>query len=259
MNEQLLRQLEDMGLSEKEAKVYVASLMLGPATVQQIANQADIKRVTTYVILESLASLGLVSQTSHGKKTYFTAEEPVSLQRLLDKKQQEVVDQMSAFKNFLPDLESLKSVPAETPMVKYYDTIEGLRSAISTLLMTVDLGEIEYIYGFSDVDKVQKLFPEIAKSQGNPVRIKVGKKSRLIYTSEQGPIYKETDKESYRESRHVPGDKYPVNGDLTLVGDHIVMLSLDGDKPFGVTIKSAPLTSAVRAMFELAWIGAGQQ
>lgn len=258
MNEQLLRQLEDMGLSEKEAKVYVASLMLGPATVQQISTQADIKRVTTYVILESLAALGLVGQASHGKKTYFTAEDPVSLRRLLDKKQAELKTQREAFTAFLPDLISLKSIPAETPTVKFYDTIEGLRSAVSTLLLSVDLGDVEYIYGFSDVDKVQKLFPEIAKSQGNPVRIKVGKKSRLIYTSEKGPIYKETDKESYRESRHVSGDQYPINGDITLVGDHIVMLSLDGDKPFGVTIKSAPLTSAMRAMFELAWIAAGK-
>lgn len=259
MNEQLLRQLEDMGLSEKEAKVYVASLMLGPATVQQIANQADIKRVTTYVILESLSSLGLVGQASHGKKTFFTAEDPVSLQRLLDKKNEELLLQKEAFAAFLPDLESLKSIPPETPTVKYYDTIEGLRSAISTLLLTVDLGEIEYIYGFSDVDKVQKLFPEIAKSKGNPVRIRVGKRSRLIYTSVRGPIYKDSDKESYRESRHIAGDKYPINGDITLLGDYIVMLSLDGDKPFGVTIKSGPLSTAIRAMFELAWVSAGSQ
>ena len=256
MNEQLLRQLEDMGLSEKEAKVYVASLMLGPATVQQIANQADIKRVTTYVILESLGGLGLVGQASHGKKTYFTAEDPASLQRLLDKKQAELSDQKQAFKAFLPDLESLKSVPQDTPVVKYYNTIEGLRSVIGTFMISVAATDTEYIYGLSDVDRVEQFFPEIAKNQGNPDRIKAGKKSKFIYTSERGAIYKDTDEAANRQSRHVPREAYPISGDLTLAGDYMLFLSLDTEQPFGVTIKSAALATAMRSLYDLAWLAA---
>jgi sugar-specific transcriptional regulator TrmB len=51
MNEELIGQIEELGLSNKEARVYVANLMLGPAGVQQIADASGIKRVTTYVIL----------------------------------------------------------------------------------------------------------------------------------------------------------------------------------------------------------------
>src|SRR4051812_6506264 len=97
MNEQMIRQIEEFGLSEKEARVYLASLMLGPAGVQRIADQAGIKRVTTYVILESLIHVGLVSQSLRGKKTFFVAEDPVSLQRLLEKKQREIADQQRQF------------------------------------------------------------------------------------------------------------------------------------------------------------------
>jgi sugar-specific transcriptional regulator TrmB len=253
MNEQLLRQLEDMGLSEKEAKVYVASLMLGPATVQQIANQADIKRVTTYVILESLSSLGLVGQASHGKKTFFTAEEPVSLQGLLDKKERQIAEQKEAFKAFLPDLESLKSIPPETPTVKYYDTVEGIHSIVGSFLLTAVSNKTESIYGFSDVDKVEQFFPQIAKRKGNPARIQAGMHSKLIYTSERGPIYKQYDNENIRESRHIPGDKYPIKGDLTLAGDSTLFLSLDGDHPFGVSIKSAAVAAVMKTLFDMAW------
>jgi len=253
MNEELLRHLEDMGLSEKEARVYVASLMLGPATVQQIANQADIKRVTTYVILESLSNLGLVGQASQGKKTYFTAEEPVSLQGLLDKKQQEIENQKEAFKAFLPDLESLKSIPPETPTVKYYDTMEGLHSIIGSFLLSAVANKTESMYGFSDIDKVKAFFPNIAKPKGNPVRIRAGLHTKLIYTSSEGPIYKQYDDESNRESRHIPSDKYPIKGDLSLAGDQTLFLSLDGDHPFGVSIKSAAVADAMRTLFDLAW------
>lgn len=253
MNEQLLRHLEDMGLSEKEARVYVASLMLGPATVQQIANQADIKRVTTYVILESLSGLGLVGQASQGKKTYFTAEDPASLEGLLNKKQQELESQKEAFRAFLPDLESLKSIPPETPTVKYYDTVEGLHSVIGSFLLSAVANETESIYGFSDVDKVEEFFPQIAKRKGNPVRIEAGMHSKLIYTSQRGPIYKATDKQNIRESRHIPADRYPIKGDLTLAGDSTLFLSLDGDHPFGVSIKSAAVAAVMRTLFDLAW------
>jgi len=253
MNEQLLRHLEDMGLSEKEARVYVASLMLGPATVQQIANQADIKRVTTYVILESLSGLGLVGQATQGKKTYFTAEEPISLQGLLDKREQEIQDQKDLFKTFLPDLESLKSIPPETPTVKYYDTVEGIHSLVGSFLLSAVANKTESIYGMSDVDKVEEFFPQIAKKKGNPIRIKAGLRSKLIYTSERGHFYKEHDSESNRESRHIPPGKYPIKGDLTLAGDSTLFLSLDGDHPFGVSIKSAAVADAMRTLFDLAW------
>jgi len=253
MNEHMLRQLEDMGLSAKEARVYVASIMLGPATVQQIANQADIKRVTTYVILESLSSLGLVGQASHGKKTFFTAEDPISLKGLLDKRELEIQHQKDAFEAFLPDLESLKSIPAETPTVKYYDTTEGIHAVVGSFLLTAVANKTESIYGFSDVDKVEQFFPQIARQQGNPARIQAGIHSRLIYTSERGPIYKPKDQENIRESRHIPGEKYPIKGDLTLAGDSTLFLSLDGDHPFGVAIKSAAVAAVMRTLFDLAW------
>ena len=54
----MLKELQDMGLSEKEAKIYLASLEIGRATADQLAKQAKIVRSTTYVQLESLMKKG---------------------------------------------------------------------------------------------------------------------------------------------------------------------------------------------------------
>ena len=57
----LIENLEKFGLSKKEASVYLALLGLGPSLVSDISDKAKMNRSTTYVILESLADLDLVT------------------------------------------------------------------------------------------------------------------------------------------------------------------------------------------------------
>lgn len=251
MNDELIASIEDLGLSQKEARVYLANLMLGPATVQKIADQSGIKRVTTYVILESLNNLGLVSQSTKGKKTYFVAEEPSQLRRLLQKKEQAIKEQQSHFDAILPELNQLKTMPTESPNVRFYDTAEGIKTIMASFLESNK--DAQELYGMSNLDQVYAFFPEFRPSFGNPERTRVGIHSKFIYTSKDGAFLKETDKQRNRESRFVPVDKYPLTGDITVVGDNIVMLSLIGNKPIGVTIKSAEISKSLKAIFDLAW------
>src|SRR5947209_5718152 len=128
MDDQLISQVEELGLSNKESRVYVANLMLGAAGVQQIADASGIKRVTTYVILESLVSLGLVSQTTKAKKTLFNAESPENLRRLLDKKEQSIKEQKHQLEELLPQLGKLSTLPKDVPSVKFYDGAESIQT-----------------------------------------------------------------------------------------------------------------------------------
>ncbi len=251
MDEQLIQSVEDLGLSQKEARVYLSNLALGSATVQQIADHSGIKRVTTYVILESLANLGLVSQTSQGKKTFFNAEDPVALRRLVAKKEQEVKDQKQAFEDLLPQLKTLKSLPQDAPSVKYYDNPEGIKSIMASFL--AQHRKEGPIFGVSNLDQLFEFFPEFGQASSNPERTKLGIRSRIIYTSKRGAVLAGSDKARNRESKFVPLDKFPFNGDFNVVGNHIILLSLSGPRPIGVTIDSAELAKGLRAVFELAW------
>jgi len=46
--------LRNLGLNEKEAKIYLACLELGSATVQEVAQKSSIKRTNIYNLLGSL-------------------------------------------------------------------------------------------------------------------------------------------------------------------------------------------------------------
>lgn len=72
----MISTLIKLGLSEKEAKVYLAALELAQDSAQNIAKKAGVNRPTTYVILEKLMKLGLANTLEENKKTLFVAESP---------------------------------------------------------------------------------------------------------------------------------------------------------------------------------------
>ena len=71
----MLKELQDLGLSEKEARVY-----LGQTTADKLAKHAKVNRSTTYVQLESLMKVGLMSTHEERKKTVFAPESPELLE-----------------------------------------------------------------------------------------------------------------------------------------------------------------------------------
>jgi sugar-specific transcriptional regulator TrmB len=251
-DEKLIPLIEELGLSNKEARIYVAALKLGPSTVQRIADQSGIKRVTTYVILESLLSLGLVSQSIRGRKTYFVAESPQNLQRLLEKRQRELTEQTTSFKQLLPSLEALKTIPREMPDVKFYTGGEAVLSLFASFFADYRDNSNEII-AISNLDEASRFLPEVGQGQPNPHRVKHNIKSRIIYTTERGPVYKDTDQEFNRESRYVPKDKFPLTCDINVFDQHVIMISFEGDTPVGVAIRNSNLAHAMKVIFEMAW------
>lgn len=253
MNEDTINYLQELGLSDKEARVYIASLSLGAASVQKIAEAADIKRVTTYVVLESLINLGLISRSNKGKKTYFVAEEPVSLRRLIKKKEQELNDQKQGLEMILPELAKAKSLPKDIPNVKFYDTAEGIRSILNSFLASQRKGSIKELYGISNLDQLYEFFPEIKEAASNPTRVSLGIPSKFIYCYSQGPILKAGDKAKNRQSKYVDSGKCFLNGDISISENYVIILSLAGNKPIGVTIQSREIAKGMRGLFEMVW------
>ncbi|HSX47024.1 MAG TPA: hypothetical protein VLF87_03500, partial [Patescibacteria group bacterium] len=185
------------------------------------------------------------------KKTYFAAEDPTNLRRLLAKKEDQLKEQKQSFEEILPELKTLKGLPVESPSVKYYDSVEGIRAIVSSFYETHKQPN-QQAYGVTNVDQLHAFFPEIDANQANPARLHAHVTSQVIYTTKQGAVYRSTDKQRNRISRFVPS-KFQLNGDLSIVGDHIVMLALTGSKPIGVTIESKELAAMMRGLFDLAW------
>lgn len=242
---ELAAKVQMLGLSDKEAKVYVAALFLGPASVQKIAEQADINRATAYVILEQLGELGLVAQSTEGKKTVFVAEGPETLARLFDLQMEAVKARRRELEAILPELKSAQRADTnKAPVVRFYKGQEGVQSLVGELQRNIKPGS--EVYTMSNYDEVEKVVPELFKS--NPAkRVKKKVSSKVFYSySKDIP----TDAKLMRQTVKVED---PIKADIALLEDWASFCTYSGKDSLGVLIESAEIVGALRQLFELAW------
>ncbi|MBI5392230.1 hypothetical protein HZA96_00020 [Candidatus Woesearchaeota archaeon] len=140
MNEILVK-LQKFGLSEKEAKVYIACLELNDSTASEIALKSNLPRTLMYDILERLINLGIVSYTIKTNKKYFHAADPKELLRILYEKE-------SAIKSILEPLRIIqKNKTNKRPEVNIYEGKEGMKTVMNDILLS---GSKEFLaYGSS--------------------------------------------------------------------------------------------------------------
>jgi sugar-specific transcriptional regulator TrmB len=246
----LARDLEKLGLSEKEAMVYLAALETGPAPVQAISRKAEVNRATTYVMIEALMQKGLMSTFDKGKKSMFTAEKPERLHRIVHHERATVDEKEQTIKKILPDLDAICAAAGERPKVSFYEGEEGLEAMRETIF-EIKADEIQDFISFDDL---RHLLPQDHWKKHNDRLAKKKVAGRTIYTSDKYEVPAEAGKHLW-EFRRIPKNQFPMHGELTVYGNKVAMVALKG-KLVGVIIESKEMALMVRSMFDLAWLQA---
>ena len=243
----LEKELQEIGLNEKEAKVYLAALELGQSVVQDIAKKADLNRATAYFIIDNLMKRGLMSSFHQGKKLYFIAADPDKLVDIAEQEKQRIVKREGLLAKLLPQLKSINNKITSKPVVKYYEGKEGVLSMFEDFIKTA-VGEVQMAYS---VDAVGGLFDKEEKEKMRKQRIEKGIKTKAIYTYKDGVLESTAD----GARRKIPYDKFPIDIDLAIQEDKVRIASLK-NKLVGIIIEDKEIAKSLRALFDLAWEGA---
>ena len=252
--EELTRELTHLGLTAKEASVYLAAMELGPSVAQDISKKAKVNRATTYVMIDTLKGRGLISSFTKGKKKYFVAESPDRLLSMIRLQRQELEGKEAEFAGILPQLMALHNVDGAKPQVRFLEGLEGIKT-VSEELAKIE-GEAVQIVPFDDVHdfvgRVQEMSHskafETVKHAHVPIRsLVVVKDEKLLEIMPKN--MKNT------EVRILPFDKFPIHGEITVRKDRIVMFSYKSSL-VSMIVTSQILADTISAMFELAWDGA---
>ncbi len=233
--------LKKLGFTEGEVSVYLASLEMGAATVQDIAKKARVSRVTTYAAIERLVVQGLITTITKGKRTLYHAEPPKRLIEVVSRHVAGIEATLSDIKDSVDELSLLQG--GEKPAVKVYEGPDALAALQDDILNEKP----------ETIDVVTNLMA--VRSLYNP-------EQRKTYLKKEAPKYKS----AIRVVGILPEDggqwvgavavkipldrtKYNFAADITVYQNKVALSVLRG-KQFMVLIESKDLSDAMRALFD---------
>ena len=248
MNEALLKQLQNFGLSEKEGKIYLALLELEMATVFEVAKQSGINRSSAYVVLEALKKKGLVGISDDKKVRKYIAASPETLLHSAKTAAQKQEALKDGIESIIPELKALHKGEKRKPIVKVF---EGENAAREVYLSTL-VSNSKELRTFANPINIFKRIPDFIDAH-DKARSKRGIKMYLINpaTKEVLELYKHIKPEKPVEVLLIPEDKFKFSSDMGIVGNFVTFISPEDD--FGILIESKEIADTLRYNFDLAW------
>ncbi|MFC1640561.1 TrmB family transcriptional regulator [Patescibacteria group bacterium] len=132
-NENILESLQNIGLTDTEATIYLEGLMYPSVSARELEKQTAIKRTTVYHALNTLSAKGLVSRKGTEAKMRFMMSRPENIKRLIEKKMETLKDQSSELDSLIPLLATQKEDEANFH-VAHYEGIEGIKLVVEEAL-----------------------------------------------------------------------------------------------------------------------------
>jgi sugar-specific transcriptional regulator TrmB len=230
-----IKTLESLGLSNTEAKVYLALLELGSTTANKIAEKCGIHRRTVYDVLETLIEKGLVSFVIEANKKYYQAENPERFLEILKTKEQE-------FKKILPELLKKRKLNKEAQEVSVYRGIKGLKNALELMLKSK-----KSIYCFGSSGKFREFVGEVYYEQWLK-KVKKKKIKMYIILSEnlRNEKYPKNIITKYIQNEYVLPSSTSIFEDKVLI---LIFIS----QPLAMLIRSKEVVESYRNYFNLLW------
>lgn len=245
-NNLLIKQLIEFGLSEKEAKVYLALLELEVATVSETAKTANINRSSTYVVLSSLKKKGLVSTSEDKKIQRYIAVSPEMLLYEAQNRAKKTADIKNRISDIVPELKALHKDTKERPKIKVFEGKQGL---INTFEDTLSCKE-KTIRMSSSVEDILKVLPEYFPDYINR-RIGLGIKMYGIHPNDEmvQNLMKTTPK--FDEPVLIPKKKYKFSADIAIYDNKIGYMSTK--EGLSIIIESKEMADVMKSIFDLAY------
>lgn len=238
------KSLENIGLSEKEADIYLAVLQLGKALPAVLARKAGVKHSTFYKIIPKLKEMGLISETVFGKRKFLVAEDP---QVYLEMKHKELRE----FEKTIPSLRILLDTATVKPRIVFYEGIKGIEK-----LYMETLREKKPILEFVSLENISPEIEFHSKNYYIPQRVNRQIPIKIIVSGkmESELIKLKTESWALREVKIIDEKKFPIPLDCYIFGNNVAFaLHRKDSEPVGILIRSSEVATTLRSLFNFIW------
>ncbi len=236
---ELLNVLQEIGLEEREVKIYLALLELDESTVLPIATKAGIKRTYTYDILEALQNKGLVSYIEKNGRRRYSAEDPKKLESMLK-------ERLEHFRELLPEIRSIYNKATNKPKVRFYEGTAAVKELYEELAHVKEYASIaspDHFYELLGKDYIDYLTKNILKNKT---------RGRELFVHSYVEVHFEKQYHApLQEVRWLPPD-VEIDTDMFIFPNKLVLISYRGTT-HAISIEESSIIDTHRKMFDLLW------
>lgn len=238
--------LQEIGLNEKEAIVYISLLQVDNASVIEIANKTKINRSTVYVVLDGLMKKGLVTEIQIGKKVHYQAESPERLGTFVERQRIVFEERSKRLNDIIPQIKSMQREQGQRPVLKYF---EGREAALNSNLDFFNTEDKEGIgYFIFNRDLIEEVFKQEEIQEIQKIRPNKNIKGKSIYVATKT----ELSSTEMTERKKIDGEKYPILCDVSIYEDRVQFVTL-GSKLSSIFLQSKDVAETLKSLFRLAF------
>jgi predicted transcriptional regulator len=246
---ELLESLINLGLNEKEARVYLALLPLEKATAYTVATRSGLKKPTAYVILDNLVSKGFALKIPQEDKHLFLAKSPRECLAMAREK-------LSTAEENLPELLAIQKKSDEKANVSYYEGLGGIKEMNRRLIKNMK-NKPEEKRNFVAFYAHQKDTPEFLQKYWLELNeeLRENKITRKYITTKHPSIQKYLEKETIRrfhaEMKALPEKEYSSNISVEMYDNFVQIISHRYVQ--GILIENPDIAGVMKQVFNLVW------
>ena len=236
--------LRQIGLSDKEAQVYLALLQLGRATAYSVAVKTGLKRPTVYLILDDLAHAGYAFEIPQTLKKMYGALPP---EEVFARAQERV----RAAASGLPSIQALARKQVGRTQTLYFEGLAGLEQALKYRFGDADNKEFVGFYAASTDAPPESL--ELSNKYFEDCRKRGIRFRGFVPKSEFLRGFQKNSKGAGWDLRQLPAKAYSSHVSIDTAGDLVRIIDINGPVPQATLIENAEAAKALRQIFELTW------
>lgn len=253
MIEEYFRNLD---ISDNEAKVYLVLAEVGKTTASLIAKKIQFPRSTVYTILDSLKIKGLISVEQTQEVTFYVANKPSSLKRMVEE------EKKSAKERFLIKEDSASKLTEQLevyfkqqnysiPKLQFFEGTNGVKNMLYDYSKIWQESITKYDttwWGYQDIHFVETYREWLDLYWSNML-----KDERVLLLSNHSPVEKKLKKKIRgRQIKMVP-KKYDFSSTIWVLGDYVVTVMTRQKPHYAFMLNDAVFAAGQRITYQMLW------
>lgn len=234
--------LKTIGLTDSQAKTYLLLIEKGELSPPEVSKLSGESRTNTYMILDKLASLGLIEKSSNNNRISYRSLNPVAIEKLVEERRKQFIEAEQAIKHAMPKMLSYFYTFTEKPGIRLLEGVEGLKEIYADTLRTKQ--DIYFLRTPKEIQTLGDEYFEKYKKRRADLGI-----ATYAFTTEKDDSrqYSQSDKIYNVIRTWLPEESYTASVEVDVYGDKTAFLSY-GEDVMGVIIQSPTIATAMKQL-----------